>query len=100
MNQNDAVKAFTKQFMDSYIKGCEIEACRNVAESWREQHAEFASGGFVLVDPLSEGISGWKAQLDRPETVCPGVYAFGSDGSAFVAKGGDEVVGARRWKEV
>ena len=100
MNQDDAVKAFTKQFMDSYFKGCEIETCKNIAESWREQHTEFASTGFVLVAPWDEEISGWKAQLDRPETVCPGVYAFGSDGSVFEAKGGDETVGSQRWEEV
>ena len=45
-------------------------------------------------------VSGWKAEITRPETVCPGTHAYGVDGSEFVAEGGDEMFGALRWTPV
>lgn len=72
----------------------EVE-CKKIANAWRREHPDFSSYGFVLV--YAGEVSGWKAEITRPETVCPGTRAYGVDGSEFVAEGGDEMFGALRW---
>lgn len=69
-----------------------------VAEAWRKEHPDFSGYGFVLI--FAGEVSGWKAEITRPGTVCPGTHAYGVDGSEFLAEGGDETSGAMRWTPI
>lgn len=71
---------------------------RVIASRYRASNrGDEAVMGFVLVY-LGRAF-GWKRYLDRPESVCPGVFAVDRDGVVYEATGGDDERGARRWVE-
>lgn len=67
-----------------------------VIADWRKEHN--LDYGFVLV--YGGKVVGWKAEISRPWTVCPGTHAYGIDGSEFVAEDGDETSGAMTWTPI
>lgn len=49
---------------------------------------------------FSDGVAcGWSSELPDSKDWIPGVIAFGEDGTAFEAKGGDDQMGAERWEK-
>lgn len=72
-----------------------MNATKLAAAQYRRDYPGL-EGGVVLV---SNGAAyGWKDALRDPQSECPGVYAVDADGRVFVAKGGNNYDGAKRWE--
>jgi hypothetical protein len=56
-----------------------------LANTWRKEHPDFSSYGFVLI--FAGEVSGWKAEITRPGTVCPGTHAYGLNNSPLKREG-------------
>lgn len=66
-----------------------------IAERWREQNAEHASSGVVLI---WEGKAyGWKNCLRNAEHERPNAIAVDMSGHVFIAQGGNDYDGAKCW---
>ncbi len=71
---------------------------QEVAAQYRaSEQGDVATCGYVLI--YLGRVSGWKRELTRPETVCPGSLAVDADGQIFEAQGGNDYDGALRWAE-
>lgn len=69
---------------------------QEIAASYRTAaRGDEATVGYVLIY-LGRAF-GWKRELTRPETVCPGVMAVDVAGQVFEAQGGNDYDGALRW---
>lgn len=73
-----------------------LVSVRAAATRYRQSNrGDEATAGFVLIY-LGRAF-GWKRYLDRPESVCPGVFAVDCEGVVYEAAGGDDERGAQRW---
>ncbi len=59
-----------------------------IAKKWREQNAEHASDGVVLI--WDGEVYGWKNCLRDAEQERPGAIAVDGDAHVFVAEGGND----------
>ncbi|WP_256138696.1 antirestriction protein ArdR [Serratia quinivorans] len=66
-----------------------------IAKKWREQNAEHASDGVVLI--WDRKVYGWKNCLRDAQQERPGAIAVDRDAHVFVAEGGNDYDGALRW---
>lgn len=81
-----------------------------IANDWREQQASQATieesqkaeirrtSGIVMI--WRDTVSGWKQELRDASRVRPNTVAVSSEGSMFIARGGNDWDGARRWISV
>ncbi|OKP21764.1 antirestriction protein ArdR [Serratia fonticola] len=66
-----------------------------IANKWREQNEEHASNGVVLI--WAGEVYGWKNCLRDAQHERPGAIAVDADEHVFIAEGGNDDDGAKRW---
>lgn len=69
----------------------------DLAEEYRDSWNLPGHGAVVFYDDEARG---WTAELNRPESWCPGCIAITSGGSAYRAEGGNDYDGAKTWQPV
>ncbi|HFF9520128.1 TPA: antirestriction protein ArdR [Serratia marcescens] len=66
-----------------------------IANKWREQNEEHAGDGVVLI--WAGEVYGWKNCLRDAQHERPGAIAVDADAHVFIAEGGNDYDGAKRW---
>lgn len=67
-----------------------------VAQYYAEYPEYRGQGGWVKIDYESYAI-GWAKNIPDPCTVCPGVIIVNENGEAYIARGGNDNIGATQW---
>lgn len=76
------------------MKVAQLKDLQAVAAQWRSRNQE-RSGGVVLI--WQGAVYGWKNCLRDAIHERPGAHAVDDAGHVFIAEGGDDDNGAKRW---